>query len=73
MLLGFALRAKAKWPAIFIFAVMLFVAETQLINIMGTWAEASAAAVQSIAIAGPLFGALAAWQSGSIARGSKRE
>lgn len=73
MLLGFALRAKAKWPAIFIFAVMVFVAETQLMNIMGTWTEASAAAVQSVVIGGPLFGALAAWQSGSIARGSYRE
>lgn len=73
MLLGFALRAKAKWPAIFIFAVMMFVAETKLINIMGTWAEASAAAVQCLTIGGPLFGALAAWQSGSISRGSNRE
>jgi hypothetical protein len=52
---------------------MLFIAETQMNDGLTIWAEGSAAAVQSILVGGPLFGALTAWQTGSILRSSSKE
>ena len=71
--LTFVTRSTVKWPSIFVFLVMLFIAETQMNNGFTIWAEASAASVQSILVGGPLFAALTAWQTGSILRSPIRE
>lgn len=62
------LRNRAKFGAPIVAALMAYVATTTQPTGLALWADASGAIVQTISITGPMFGALAAWNSIPTAR-----